>query len=135
MKRKIAFALTMIICSLILIGAQIRTNSNNTPENTILRVIKAAEEGDCAKYTSCFCEDLKTLLEKRTEGMGEEVFKQRILKSYRDITGIAIREKTIIDEDELDLKVELVFEDSDEMKIYSFKRIRDEWKIKKIADS
>lgn len=135
MKRKIAFAFIMIICGLILVGAQLKTNSDNTPENTILKIIKAAEEENPERYLSYFCADLKDLLEKRIKGMGEELFKQRILKNYRDIIGVAIMEKRQIDKDEVYLKVELVFEGSDKVQIYSFERQRDEWKIKEIADA
>ena len=134
MKEKIAVITIFCICIAILIGAQMKADSNITPEHTILGLIKAAEKDNTKGYLAYFCDELKANLEDQSRKMGEGIFNQIIVKNYANLMGIAISDQRQISTNLIHLTVEFVFEGYDEIKSYLFKKTTDGWKVKMIIN-
>ena len=130
--KKIAIVVTVLICATILLSAKVKKSFVITPEKAIIGIIKAAEENNTGKYVTYFCEELRTVLEDQRDTMGDESFSRRIMKNYRDLMRVAISDQKEIRGGMINIKVELVFEDTNEIKSYILKKIGDNWKIKKI---
>jgi hypothetical protein len=135
MKEKIIFVITMFICALIFISAQLKNYSTMSPENAILGIIKAAEANNISEYLSYFCDEIKVNLEDQKNKMGKDLFNQLIMKKYKNLMGVAISNKKEIGSHLTNITVEFIFETHDEIKSYLLKKTLDDWKIKMILDN
>lgn len=130
--KKIAVIITMLICAAFFLSAKLKKSFVITPEKAIIGIIKAAEKNNAGKYLTYFCGELRNVLEDQRNTMGEEAFRRRIMKNYKDLMGVAVSDQKKISAGMINLKVELVFEDTNEIKSYILKKIGNNWKIKKI---
>lgn len=131
-EKKIAIVVTVLIFATILLSAKLKKSFVITPEKAIIGIIKAAGKNNTGKYLTYFCDELRTILKDQRNTMGDESFSRRIMKNYRDLMGVAISDQKEINDNMINVKVELVFEDINEIKSYILKKIGDNWKIKKI---
>lgn len=105
------------------------------PEDVVLKMFDAMERGDMAAYLSLLAEDARARAELMLSEAGEREFKRQLKSMHEGIKGIAVSKLEQLSDDEVVLKVELVFESKNEVQQVRLKRIKGEWKVVEVMQS
>ena len=133
MRMSTRFTATLIICSFA--AACGGGGQKSHPEDVVWAMFKSAGKGDIDEYLGCFSQSLKEKIGSAIAEMGEERFKQYLAQTDKDIIGIAITDRQQVAEDEIHLKVELVFKNSNDVQKFALRKTRNTWKIEEISGS
>lgn len=138
MKKALTIALTglALVGALLLAGRKQKTSQAvNKPEDVIWSMMDASRAGDVPSYLACFAEDLDRTLRKTAETMTETAFSDYLKQTSREIKGVALSNITSINDEELKIRLEFVYQDKNEVQYYHLKRVGDAWKIRYIEGS
>ena len=127
---------------LVLVGVLILTRRNQKPgpvaegpEAAVWSVFDASKNGDVRTYLSCFTDDLERTLRKTAEMMTEPKFADYLKQTNRAVKGFVVSDINQPRADEATLKVELVYQDKNEVQEYYLKRVGSAWKVRDVRST
>jgi len=99
------------------------------PEDVVLAMFNAMERGDVKAYLSLLDGKAKERVMLFLREVGWKEFGRQLQRMHDGIKGIAVLPDEFASEDEVKLKVELVFEGKNETQSFRLKRYGRQWKI------
>lgn len=129
MKERMIVLLTILVSCILALGALFQGKKAPMPDNTILELVRAAEQEDHRGYVACFCDELRLNLENQIKDMGVEAFTRCVMSNHKNLTGIAISDARDIDTDTVSVVVEFVYEGYDEIRSCILRKTGQGWKI------
>ncbi|MFA4015367.1 MAG: hypothetical protein RUDDFDWM_000447 [Candidatus Fervidibacterota bacterium] len=99
------------------------------PEDVVLAMFNAMERGDVRTYLSLLDGKAKERVMLFLREVGWKEFGRQLRKMHEGIKGIAVLPDEPLSEDEVKLKVELVFEGKNETQFVRLKRYGRGWKV------
>lgn len=127
----LSFALAICLIMLILLHSR-RTNTTShpqKPEDVIFAMFDAMEKGDVHRYLSLLGDGAKKRAELILKEVGRREFARQLRNMHEGIKGIAVSLLDQVSEDEILLRVELVFESRNEVQKARMKRVNGTWKV------
>src|SRR5262245_34008834 len=113
-------------------GWQLEKRTVATPEDVVWRMSDATGEGDVQAYLDCFGGALKQNLQKTADDMGESQFSRYLKELSDEVTGIAVSDLELANEQTATLKVEFVFRGRNQAQRHGFKLLDGVWKITEV---
>ena len=110
-------------------------SGNPVPQNTIYAMLDAAKAGDTEKYMSCYTGQMLSSLQQSVNETGKEGFAKYLKDSNAPIKGIALNEPQILNDREVKVRVEFVYEDRNEAQTMYFEQTGAGWKIARVDGS
>jgi len=105
------------------------------PEDVALEMFNAMERGDVKAYLSLLSDEARRRAELTLSEYSEGEFARQLRSMHDGIKGIAVSKLEQPSEDEVVLRVELVFESKNEVQYVRMKRVGGEWKVVEIMQS
>jgi hypothetical protein len=99
-----------------------------SPQDTIYAMLDAARDGNVDKFLATYAGDLQSSL------------RQSVTPQYRKdmnapIKGVALNEPAPLNEREVKVRVEYVYQDRNEAQIFYLEKVRGEWKITRVENA
>ena len=105
------------------------TQSSSEPENTIIRMITAATEGDLDGYLNCFQGSLRTTLAQRLETIARKSAAAELQNSERELNRFVTKDCVASNETEATLVLERGYSDYVRRDHVRLVKVEGNWKI------
>jgi hypothetical protein len=129
-RRRIATIVTLVILGVIVLFAvRGRDREPPEPEGLVWTLIEAAQEGDVDTYLACFDGDLRQQLEATALEMSRDGFGEYLRSSSDPLTGVAVYDVELLQQDRASLTVEYVYRDATERQRVELTLVRGAWTI------
>jgi hypothetical protein len=128
-RRTAATIVTVVIIATVILWTSRDVPEPPRPENLIWTVIEAAQSGDVDTYLDCFAGDLRTQLDHTVLELTPAGFSDYLRSSSEPLTGVAVYDVVVGDDDGASLTVEYVYRDATERQGMRLDLGRGGWKI------
>ncbi|MCS7253601.1 MAG: nuclear transport factor 2 family protein [Armatimonadota bacterium] len=123
----------VVVCIMVVmfIHSQRRATKKHTqvPEDVVLEMFDAMGRGDVNGYLSLLADGARRHAELMLNESGEEEFSRQLRSMHEGIKGIAVSRLEQLSENEVVLRVELVFESKNEVQRIRVRRINGNWRV------
>jgi hypothetical protein len=106
--------------------------SGSKPQDVIYRMLDAASQADTDAYIGCYSGSLRRRLEQSREEMTAPGFARYLARTSEPIKGIAVSEPTVVSENEVEVRVEFVYQDRNESQQFFLENSTGEWKVTRV---
>jgi hypothetical protein len=106
--------------------------SPDEPRDAIYKMIDAARAGDAAQYLGCFSGQMERMLRQSQAEMGVRAFSEYLMKTNKEIKGIALSEPVPITDREVRVRVEYVYQDRNEAQQMYLEKRPEGWRIARV---
>ena len=120
---------------LCLAGCGGKAEPGSAAADCIHNMLRYSREGRTAEYLDCFEPKLRAKLEGERDAMKAGEFADYLRRRAQPVRGFACSDETVLDENTNRIKVEWVFEDRNEIQLFSLKRIDGVWKIADMTEA
>ena len=102
------------------------------PRDAIYKMLDAARVGDAVAYVACFTGQMETMLRQSQTEMGSQAFSQYLIKTNKEIKGVALSEPVPLTDRESRVRVEYVYQDRNEAQQVYLEKAADGWRIARV---
>ena len=106
-----------------------------SPSACVRAMSSSARSGDVRAYLDCFGGELRATLEDAARTAETEAFAENIRARMEPVRGMALSEETLADENTATLRVEWVFDDRNEVQIFTLLREKGVWRIVEMKEA
>lgn len=103
------------------------------PQDAIYRMLDAAGRGDTEAYIACYSGSMRRRLEQSRDEMTDGGFARYLVENNKQIKGIAIADPETLSENEVQVRVEFVYQDRNEAQQFFLERSAGEWSIARVS--
>lgn len=104
-------------------------------EDVVFALFEAMRNGDVRAYMNCLGGEAYERMARALREMGDKNFRAYLKRMHSEVKGVATSEDQRISRNELILRVEIVFEERNEVQRYRLRRIGGQWKIIRMGAS
>jgi len=102
------------------------------PRDAIYKMLDGARAGDPAAYLACFSGQMEASLRQSQVEMGPRAFSEYLIKTNREIKGIALSEPVAVTDREVRVRVEYVYQDRNEVQQMHLEKASGGWRIARV---
>jgi hypothetical protein len=103
-----------------------------TPQSTIYSMLDTARDGDVDEYLAWYTGQMEASLKQAVAESGVDSFSEYLKKSNAAIKGVALMEPQVVNEAEVKVRVEYVYQDRNEVQQFYLEKRGGEWKIARV---
>ncbi len=102
------------------------------PQDAVYAMLDAARDGDVTKYMAACTGQMEASLRQSIRESSEDAFRQSLRNGSASLKGVAVMEPERINEREVKLRIEYVYEDRSEGQTMYLEKVSGAWRVSRV---
>lgn len=112
-----------------------KSQTNDSPQDTIYSMLADARRGDAKDYLSRYTGEMEAALKQTIAEKTEAEFKNYLQSSNAEIKGVAVQEPKALSDREVEVRVEYIYQDRNEAQKIVLEKKSGAWKIARVESA